>query len=76
MAHVTMWPRGRFSETGTESNALRAGFGGVGRARSCMGSRLGPEMMSSNRKCRHDNRDEPEMRSWVSRSGIGAAETT
>ena len=46
MAHVTSWPRGRFSETGTECNALRAGFGGVGRARSCMGSRLGPEMTS------------------------------
>ena len=30
-----------FLGTGTESNALRAGFGGVGRARSCMGSRLG-----------------------------------
>ena len=45
MAHVTIWPRGQFSETGTEGNALRAGFGGVGRARSCMGSRLGPEML-------------------------------
>ena len=50
MAHVTSWPRGRFSETGTECNALHAGFGGVGRARSCMGSRLGPEMTSRDRK--------------------------
>ena len=29
MAHVTIWPRGQFSETGTECNALRAGLEGV-----------------------------------------------
>ena len=50
MAHVTIWPHGQFSGPGTEGNALRAGFGGVARARSCMGSRLGPEMTSRDRK--------------------------
>ena len=54
MAHVTIWPRGLFWRSGTE-------FGGLGRARSGMGSRLGAEMTSSNRKCYHGNRDEPEM---------------
>ena len=65
MAHVTIWPRGQFSGTGTEGL-------GLGRARSSMGSRLGPEMTSSNRKCCHGNRDEPEMTSWAEMERIGS----
>ena len=61
MAHVTGLAVRPFLGTGTESNALRGGFGGVGRARSGMGSRLGAEMTSWNRKCSHGNRDEPEI---------------